>query len=488
MVNNSNPIVAAIEIGSSKISGMAGQKCDNCLKVLSYSSVRCSDSVHYGAVYNMQKTADHIVAVIDGLEHKMNGNIEHLYLNYAGRSLHTILYTAKRSFETQVTIDDNILDDIQNEANASVPEEYQLIYSEVQDYRINGSQARNDNPNGVLCSTIECRYQLVVIKKQYIENIRQCFDMANHKILDDAIVPLTLSKTILTDIEREKGCALIDYGADTTTLTIYKSSRLCFIRVLPMGANLITYDIMNHFHISFVHAEALMNTYGLYNISRKEQGKKEEIAKLDDANEKKEIPLKELGQIIAARNEEILDNVMNQISKSGYADILYGGVVMTGGGSNLRKMDDLIKQQYTKIYKFRIAKVLPVDIHWDYPDWKKDDGTQLGLLSLIMRDHNENCATITEETWEQPIDISQASDSQIVTNDLFDDSPKVSSTVEAKTKRIEEFEQKSGEQDFETSKNGKTSTKKSFWKVFSKVTSSTEQILFNDDNNDNANS
>lgn len=486
MVNNSNPIVAAIEIGSSKISGMVGQKCDNAFKVLSYSSVRCSDSVHYGAVYNMQKTADHIVAVIDGLEHKMNGTIDRLYLSYAGRSLHTILYTAKRSFDTQVTIDDNILDDIQNEANASVPSEYQLIYSEVQDYRINGSQARNDNPNGVLCSTIECRYQLVVIKKQYIENIQQCFDMANHEILDNAIVPLTLSKNVLTQDEREKGCALIDYGADTTTVTIYKSSRLCFIKVLPMGSNLIISDIMNHFHISFLLAESLMCTYGLYNISRKDQGKKEEIARLDDANEKKEIPLKMLGQIIAARNEEILDNVMNQITLSGYKDTLYGGVVMTGGGSNLRKMDDLIKQQYTNIYKFRIAKVLPVDIIWDYNDWKKDDGTQLGLLSLLMRDNNENCATIKEEEWDQPVDITQASDSQVSVLDMFSEAPQTVSEGN-KIKRIEEFEEKSGEN--EDGKNKKNQSKKGLWSVFSRFTStSAEQILFGDDNNDSSHS
>lgn len=485
MVNNSNPIVAAIEIGSSKISGMVGQKCDNAFKVLSYSSVRCSDSVHYGAVYNMQKTADHIVAVIDGLEHKMNGTVERLYLSYAGRSLHTILYTAVRTFDTQVTIDDNILDDIQNEANASVPYGYELIYSEVQDYRINGSQARNDSPNGVLCSSIECRYQLVVIKKLYVDNIQQCFDIADHEILDNAIVPLTLSKTLLTEDEREKGCALIDYGADTTTVTIYKSSRLCFMKVLPMGANLIVSDIMNYFHISFALAESLMCTYGLYNISRKDQPKKEEVARLDDANEKKEIPLKELGQIIAARNEEILDNVMNQISLSGYKDTLYGGVVMTGGGSNLRKMDDLIKQQYTNIYKFRIAKVLPVDIIWDYADWKKDDGTQLGLLSLIMRENNENCATIKEEEWEQPVDISQASDSQVSVPDMFSDAPQTIAES-TKKKRIEDFEEQSGEK--EDGKGKKNQPKKSAWKIFSRITSSSEQILFGDDNNDSSNS
>lgn len=253
-----------------------------------------------------------------------------------------------------------------------------------------------------------------------------------------------------------------------------------------MGANLIISDIMNHFHISFLLAESLMCTYGLYNISRKDQGKKEEIARLDDANEKKEIPLKMLGQIIAARNEEILDNVMNQITLSGYKDTLYGGVVMTGGGSNLRKMDDLIKQQYTNIYKFRIAKVLPVDIIWDYNDWKKDDGTQLGLLSLLMRDNNENCATIKEEEWDQPVDITQASDSQVSVLDMFSEAPQTVSEGN-KIKRIEEFEEKSGEN--EDGKNKKNQSKKSLWSVFSRFTStSAEQILFGDDNNDSSHS
>ncbi|MCQ2058552.1 MAG: cell division protein FtsA [Bacteroidaceae bacterium] len=481
-----NPIVAAIEIGSSKISGMVGRKeNDDVFHIYSYASTPSHDAVRYGTVYNTTKTADSLVKVLDGMEQKMGdgGKIYSVYVNFAGRSLKTMECTVSRKFMAQTVIDQNLLAELADQAAQSVPKGYVMLGNDVQDYRINGSQARNDSPIGVCCGSIDCRYQLIIAKKEHVDILNQCFEEASIEIEEKNIMPVSIANAILTPDEMEKGCALIDYGSDTTTVAVFKYSKLSYLRVLPIGADLITQDVMNHFHITYSQAEELKINYGLYNVSHKERGGDIEFACLsDDAGETKEIPLVELGNVIAARNEEIIINALAQIKKSGYEDLLYAGIVMTGGGSNLRKLQDLISQQFTKIYKFRIVKMVPVEQIWDLDRWKKDDSTQIGLLSLLMKSDNHNCADFTASldnispapVKQAPIDSGKGT---ATTLDMFDNIDQ-NAEMNSRQEQIDKIEEQTGE-------NTQKPKKKGFWEKvinpFGKVEEVFDQMM-DDDN------
>ena len=171
-------------------------------------------------------------------------------------------------------------------------------------------------------------------------------------IRDRLIAPLVTANAVLTESERRSGCALVDFGADTTTISVYKNNILRFLTVLPLGGNSITRDITT-LQMEEEEAERLKKTYGdaLY---EEEPEQEEATCKLDD--DSRIIKVADLNNIIEARAEEIIANVWNQIQLSGFDDKLLAGIIMTGGATNLKNLEEMLRKR-SKIEKIRMARL-----------------------------------------------------------------------------------------------------------------------------------
>ena len=156
---------------------------------------------------------------------------------------------------------------------------------------------------------------------------------------------------MLTENELRSGCALVDLGADTTTVMVYKNNLLRYLCVLPLGGSNITRDI-TCLQLEEEEAEQLKLQYGdaLY----QEEIAEGETPAMVTTEDGRSIQLSELNDIIGARAEEILANVWNQIKLSGYEDKLLAGIVFTGGASNLRHIENAMLK-LSKMKKIRTA-------------------------------------------------------------------------------------------------------------------------------------
>jgi len=179
--------------------------------------------------------------------------------------------------------------------------------------------------------------------------LEHCFQQAKIDIADQLIAPLVTANAVLTESERRSGCALIDFGADTTTISVYKNNILRFLTVLPLGGNSITHDITT-LQMEEEEAERLKKAYGdaLYEEDPEQE---EATCKLDDDN--RIIKVADLNNIIEARAEEIVANVWNQIQLSSYEDKLLAGIILTGGAANLKNLDETLRKR-SKIEKIRM--------------------------------------------------------------------------------------------------------------------------------------
>ena len=178
--------------------------------------------------------------------------------------------------------------------------------------------------------------------------------------------------------EIRASCALIHFGADTTTITIYKIRILRFLAVLPLGSANITRDIATCLKIEEDEAEYLKLTYGDVLYEDAEDAQPATFILNDNTQH---VENRKLNNIINARASEIIDNIWNLIITSKYADQLYAGIVITGGGANLKNLDNLISRK-SKIDKMRIAKktlysILPLD---GFPEANGMYNTVCGLL------------------------------------------------------------------------------------------------------------
>ena len=386
--------IAAIELSSSKISGIAGKKnSDGRLQVLAYASEDASSFIHKGAIYNIDKTAQALTTIINKLEGQLNNSIAKVYVGIGGQSLRTVKNAVSRTLDEEGIISQEVIDAICDE-NRDVPLiDMCMLDVAPQEYKIDNNL--QVDPVGVAGQHVTGQFLNIVARAALKKNLEHSFEQARVEIADDLLVaPTALSQVVLTESEMRSGCALVDFGADTTTILVYKNNILRYLSVLPLGGSNITHDITS-LQMEEEDAERLKLQYGdaLY---EEEETETPAVCTLEDG---RTIELALLNNIIGARAEEILANVWNQLQLSGYADKLFSGVIFTGGGANLKNLEKAFQKQ-SKIEKLKTAKFVHNTVH-GYSDVLKKDGMQNTLLGLLAAG-NENCC-LQEVKPTQPV-------------------------------------------------------------------------------------
>ena len=389
--------IAAIELGSSKVTGIAGRKnSDGSMQVLAYAKEDSSSFIRKGIIYNLDKTAQSLTSIINKLEGDLKNSIAKVYVGIGGQSLRTVRNVVSRDLNEETIISQELVDAICDE-NLEIPlVDMDILDVAPQEYKI-GNNLQAD-PVGVAGSHIEGRFLNIVARASIKKNLERCFEQAKIEIADLLISPLVTANAVLSESERRSGCALIDFGADTTTISVYKNNILRFLTVLPLGGNSITRDITS-MQMEEEEAERLKITFG--NVMYEEE-ESEEAATCQLEDGSRTVELQALNNIIEARAEEIITNVWNQIQLSGYDDKLLSGIIITGGAANLKNLDTMLRKR-SKIEKIRTARSIRNTIQTD-SDLIKKDGTQNTLFGLLF-EGKENCCLVETRpvTYSQPV-------------------------------------------------------------------------------------
>ena len=403
--------IAAIELGSSKITGVAGRKnSDGSMQILAYAQEDSSTFIRKGVIFNLDKTAQSLTSIINRLEGELKNSIAKVYVGIGGQSLRTVRNVVSRDLEEEAIISEELVSAIGDENIAIPVVDMDILDVAPQEYKVgNNLQA---NPVGLVGSHIEGRFLNIVARASVRKNLEHCFQQAKIDIAEQLIAPLVTANAVLTESERRSGCALVDFGADTTTISVYKNNILRFLTVLPLGGNSITRDITT-LQMEEEEAERLKKTYGdaLY---EEEPEQEEATCKLDD--DSRIIKVADLNNIIEARAEEIIANVWNQIQLSGFDDKLLAGIIMTGGAANLKNLEEMLRKR-SKIEKIRMARLPRNTVHAP-SDILKKDGSQNTLFGLLF-EGNQNCCLI--ETVSQPAPTTPKPEAEVLkTADMFE--------------------------------------------------------------------
>ncbi len=374
--------IVAIELGSSKITGIAGKKHpDGSIQVLALASEPSSDFIRKGVIYNLDKTAQSLTSIIKKLESTLKASIGKVYVGIGGQSLRTIRNTEVRHLEEETKISQELIDSLMD-SNREVPIiDQDILEVAPQEYKV-GINLLAD-PVGVPSDHIEGRFLNIIARSSVKQNIDKCFHQAGIEIADYVISPLALANAVLTNSERRSGCMLIDFGADTTTVSVYKNNILRHLAVIPLGGSNITKDICSQ-QIEEEDAEELKLKYGNAYI---DPSKDEEETPNYAIDGKCSIEAHLLEDIVEARVNEILANVWNQIVVSGYDDKLLAGAIVTGGAANLKNMEEAFSKR-TKLEKVRMAKDSQLSLKGGIE--LKKDGMSNTIIALLAAG-KENC-------------------------------------------------------------------------------------------------
>ncbi|MEN9333291.1 MAG: cell division protein FtsA [Bacteroidota bacterium] len=391
-----NEIIVGLDIGTTKIACIVGRYDEHGkVEILGIGKSE-SVGVQRGVVVNIDRTVESIKKAVSQASEKSNVDIKIVNVGIAGQHIRSTQHQATR---TRSSMDEEISQvdiDIMTQDIRRIPVApgEDIIHALPQDFTVDQESGIKD-PIGMAGIRMKANYHVITGQISQINNIYRCVRKAGLEVAKLTLEPLASSAAVLTDEEMEAGVALVDIGGGTTDIAIFHDGIIRHTAVIPFGGNIITEDIKNGCFILPKYAEVLKVNHGFALEEAVNQNAVIAIPGLA-GHPRREISTLRLTQIIQARMEEILDYVHGEIVSSGFSKQLIGGIVMTGGGAQLRHMKQLV--EYHTGMHCRVG----------YPHFhvssSKDDATKLtpilstGVGLLMTYENNEMQKNLFQET------------------------------------------------------------------------------------------
>ena len=347
--------IVAIELGSSKMTGIAGKKNpDGSISVLAVAKEDSTSCIRKGAVYNIDKTAQGLTNIVGRLRTALQTDIRRVYVGVGGQSMKGQKNVIIKNLPANTIVSQAMVDELMDSNRSMEYPDYEQLGAITQEYKVD-TQYQTD-PVGIQARRLEGNFLNIVWRKSFLRNLNKCFDQAGIIIGDVLLSPVVMADNVLTEAEKRAGCLLVDLGAETTTVSVYYRGTLRHLAVLPLGGNNVTKDLTS-LHMDEREAESMKLKYASAYT---------ESADIDDTmmwavDSTRSVPSSKFIEVVEARVLEIVENVWRMVPNE-YADKLLGGIVLTGGGANLRNIEKVFSKT-TRIEKVRMAKFVSLNIN-----------------------------------------------------------------------------------------------------------------------------
>ncbi|MDR2816301.1 MAG: cell division protein FtsA [Proteiniphilum sp.] len=379
--------IAVIDLGTSRIKGIAGRKNENgVISILASNSIDSGNSIRRGMVYNIEQARANVHKLVVTLENNLGQRIGKVYVSLSGQSLHTLEFSETLRISSGMVTEEDITR-LRKSAEDFQPELKRYYRIADVEYYIDGKP--EPNPVGIAGSGIEARFKLIVGRPNLLLNIKKCIaDKTGLEIADYIVGPTASAAIALSHEEKELGCAFLDFGAGTTTLSVYKGGILRRMVVIPFGGKNLTKDVCA---LNFTEndAEQLKIKFG------KALENQDVPVFSSPFSSKPDVDLTELNKVIAMRLDEITANIKEQIALSGYDGRLGAGLVITGGASQLKNLDLYLTQKLKMPVRKASVKKTAVN---NSPDLVHDPAYLQALGILLLGE--ESCEMVKPETVE----------------------------------------------------------------------------------------
>ena len=376
--------IVAIELGSSKLTGIAGRKNpDGSITVLAAASEDSTSYIRKGSVYNIDKTAQGLSNIISKLKNSLQADITQVYVGIGGQSIRSVRNMVIKDLPIGAIVSQDMVNALMDANRNMTYPDYEIQDAITEEYKVD-TQYQTD-PVGIQATRLEGNFLNILWRRAFYRSLNKSFDNAGIAIAETYLAPLVMADNVLTEAEKRAGCVLVDLGAETTTVSVYYRDKLRNIAVIPLGSSNISKDLES-LQMDETEAERMKIKYGSAFT---------DVADIDptailpiDSN--RSIESRRFIEVVEARVLEIIENVKNFIP-SEYADKLLGGIVLTGGGSKMNNIERAFREA-TGMDKVRVAKFVTININ--SKDSKPEllhDGTMNTVLSILARG-DMNCA------------------------------------------------------------------------------------------------
>ena len=340
-INNSD-IIVGLDIGTTKVSIIIGRKNQYDKIEILGNGKALSSGVSRGIVSNIDKTVASIKLAIEEVEKKNDIKINEVFVGIAGQHIKSLQHRGEIVRDNvEIEIGQADIDKLKENMFKliTIPGE-EVIHVIPQEYTVDGEDGIQD-PKGMAGVKLEANFHVITAQVGAVKNIMRCVEKAGLVPKELILEPFASAVATLDDDELREGVALVDIGGGTTDVAIFLDKIIRHTAVIPFGGNIVTKDIKTGLSILDKQAELLKIKFGSAMYTEEQDNVMVSIPGLR-GREPKEIAVKNLPEIIGARMKEIIDLVYHEIKVSGYESKLMTGIVLTGGGSQVKNLQQLV--------------------------------------------------------------------------------------------------------------------------------------------------
>ena len=336
-------IIVGLDIGTTKMACFIGVRGEmERVKILGFGRTE-SSGVEHGVVKNIKEASEAIRRAVGEASEQANVDVDEVWVGIAGQHIKSRPSQGSVMIppDHELITDEDVEHLISDQYNTMLEPGEEIIHVFPQQYYVDREAlSREVPPVGVAGKVLTADFHMVTGNVQNLQYIKLAVEMAGLKIKGVVLEPVASAKAVLDDSDRDAGVAMVDIGGGTTDIAIFHDRIIRHTSVLPLAGNAITNDIREGCNILKKQAESLKVKFGSCLVQAVSENDVIAIPGIR-SQAPREIYVKTLAGIINARTKMILEQVDYEIKLSGFGKKLIAGVVLTGGGAQLKNIKDL---------------------------------------------------------------------------------------------------------------------------------------------------
>ena len=357
-------IITGIDVGTTKIAVIIAEIDNESINILGFGESN-SEGLRRGIVVDIDKTSEAIEEAVDKAEEQAELEIDSAFIGITGEHVKGINCSGTITISNneymnpageKITKED-IKKVLESAEAINLPAQRKILHTLSREFKVDDSP-NIINPEGLSGHRLEANVHIVTIARNIETNLKTCLERVGIEFNGLILEPLASASSVLDNHEKQLGVALIDIGGGTTDIIIYNNKSVMHTAAIPLGGKSLTKDIALGLTITLDQAEKLKCKHGLAKESLSSDENDIIIVGTNGRNDSK-ISQRKLSAIIEARMKEIFVLTKSEIRRVENECHLNFGVVITGGGSNLKNIEDLAME----VFELDVQKGIPNSIN-----------------------------------------------------------------------------------------------------------------------------
>ena len=321
-------LIVGLDIGTTKIAAVVGELTDEGIDVIGVGS-HPSTGLKKGVVVNIDSTVASIRHAIEEAEHMAGVEISSVYVGIAGGHIKGLNSHGVVAVKGKEVRPEDVQEVIKHAKAVAIPMDREIIHVLPQEFVVDGQDGIRE-PIGMSGVRLEAKVHIVTAAVTSAQNIIKCCNRCDLHVADIVLEPLASAHAVLDEEEKELGVALVDIGGGTTDIAIFHDGALVHTAVLAVGGHQLTNDIAVGLRTPRADADRIKHRHGCAISAFVDESEMIEVPSVG-GRAPEVLPRRRLTEIIEPRVEEIFSLVRNELARTGYAELLGSGVVITGG-------------------------------------------------------------------------------------------------------------------------------------------------------------